>query len=784
MSRIANPHGLKKVPGQDRPGSTTKGINKSPGVYIGVVKKNDDPQKMGRLKVYIKEFGGDPEVEDFWHSVSYASPFAGSTSIHEQGSNFSEYEDTIKSYGFWAVPPDLDTEVLCAFSAGQLDEGYWFACLFQRGTQISVPGIPAKRTYTGDPLPAAPKNRKDKDLDIEKYVEHKPLSNALKKQGLREDTLRGLTTSSAMREAPSRVVGILTPQQHTFVMDDGDEKGNNRLIRLRTRNGTQLLLDDVAGHIYMISKDGENWLELSDDGHIHVWGSGDINIHSEKNINLRADNDVNIEAGNSIHLKALTKNIHAEAAEEVQTLAGTHTRITSGETSNINSVVAHYESAGVIHMNGPTALVTPPIDIYNLTVNQSILESICNTVPEHEPWAGHSGMNIPIGHGNQQMKADPDPTQTPRDAKPDETGAPIVSPEEKSEALPLDDLKVSESGMNHIKEANGYSPVNVQDAAGQSGGFGSEITKDTELTPAEIRLRELSKEFNENSGLSEETKRLIARANDSKTRGLEPIANDDGIKFLPDQVSTKFDASLVQASKAAETIKGAVGDLSTPAQIKSAIASATTGQLGGTTSAPTQQGGLAKILAGGINPDNAKFMLGKNVSESEGQVKSVLKSVGAVKVPQNVFDGLISYHNQTGDIGYAFVKGEKINLLPMYKNGEWARAASFIAADERDRPRRIKEAGIIANNNYGPPINEDNIIRQGFDKVSGLIGKGNLNKQTGDPATSQQLVAAASSYFSYNKKSLPGTDYALNSLIKKTNISSLIGSAKNGPWPY
>lgn len=771
---IANPYGQQRVPGTDKPGSTANGINKSPGVYIGVVKQNNDPQKMGRLKVYIKEWGGDPEMEDFWHSVSYASPFAGSTSIHDQGSNFEEYEDTIKSYGFWAVPPDLDTEVLCAFSAGQLDEGYWFACLYQRGTQISVPGLPAKRTYTGDPLPAAPKNRKDKDLDIEKYVEHKPLSNALKKQGLREDTLRGLTTSSAMREAPSRVLGILTPQQHTFVMDDGDEKGNNRLIRLRTRNGTQLLLDDVAGHIYMISKDGENWVELSDDGHIHVWGSGDINIHSEKNINLRADNDINIEAGNSIHMKAVTKNIHAQAAEEVQTLAGTHTRITSGETSNINSVVAHHESAGVIHMNGPTALETPPIDIHQLTVNQSLLESICNTVPEHEPWAGHSGMNIPIGHGNQQMQADPDPTQTPREAKPDEVGAPIMSPEEKSEALPLEDLKVSESAMNVIKQLNGYSPVNVQDSGGQSGGFGSAITK----TAAG------GSSLTSGAGMISGAMGAANLPVDSVTRGTEPVANESGIKFFPDEISTKFDSKLVQANKAAETVKGAVGDLSTPNQIKSALASAQTGQLGGTASSPNQQSGLTNILAGGISPDNAKYMLGKNISESESQVKSVLKSVGAAKAPQNVFDGLVSYHNQTGDISYAFIKGEKIDLLPMYKNGEWSRAASFIAADERDRPRRIKEAGMIANNSYGPAINEDNIIRQGFDSVGGLIGKGNLNKQTGDPATAQQLVAAASSYFSFNKKSLPGTDYALNSIIKKNNISNLMSSAKNGPWPY
>jgi hypothetical protein len=159
------------------------GISSPAGVYIGVVKRNDDIQEMGRLKVYIQEFGGNPEKEESWISVSYASPFAGSTSIYDQGANVEEYDDTIKSYGMWMVPPDIDTRVLVAFANGKIDKGYWFACLFQRGTQVSIPGIPSRRTYDGENIPAAPKNKRDRDPDDKKYVTHKPMYDALKKQG-------------------------------------------------------------------------------------------------------------------------------------------------------------------------------------------------------------------------------------------------------------------------------------------------------------------------------------------------------------------------------------------------------------------------------------------------------------------------------------------------------------------------------------------------------------------------------------------------------------------------
>jgi hypothetical protein len=84
-----------------------------------------------------------------------------------------------------------------------------------------------------------------------------PFAETLRQQGLVQDNVRGTTTSSARRETPSNVFGISTPGRrdsssaekivgvrdsqnkeildrltgHTFVMDDGDNNGDNQLIR-------------------------------------------------------------------------------------------------------------------------------------------------------------------------------------------------------------------------------------------------------------------------------------------------------------------------------------------------------------------------------------------------------------------------------------------------------------------------------------------------------------------------------------------------------------------------
>jgi len=474
MSRVAGPYGQKRTPVEYNKNSTDRlGISSQVGIFMAVVKDNADSQYFNRIRVHVPDFGGDPEDDGNWLTVSCMSPMAGSTSIYEQGENYSEYSDTIKSYGMWIPTPAKDSWVIVGFASGRIDQGFYMGQVLQRGTQVSIPGIPRQKTYDGENYPAAPKNKKDSDPDLKKYVTHKPLWDAVKKQGLEKDYLRGLSTSGAERESPSRVFGILTPEQQQFVIDDGDKDGNNMQMRFRTKNGTQLLLDDSTGHIYLISKNGENWLELSVDGQVHIYGSNDINIHSQKNINLRSDLDVNIEAGRAISMRSRSSDITLHSGASIHSTSTSNTHITSQAAVYVNAAAGYYETAPVIHMNGPTATPATPSKDNSLPVNDVIKTSICTVVPEHEPWRGHAGkFNSSFGSAN--VKQDPAPGQTPRQPAPDENPA---KDEMKEDTMcRLDDVRTSKEMQGSMKTDTGFTPAAVDPMGNQTGhvGFGTD----------------------------------------------------------------------------------------------------------------------------------------------------------------------------------------------------------------------------------------------------------------------------------------------------------------------
>ncbi|RYD41826.1 MAG: hypothetical protein EOP83_33450, partial [Verrucomicrobiaceae bacterium] len=181
---------------------------------------------MGRLSVYIPELGGNPDVEDTWHTVGYASPFAGATDVEKNakdGDAAKKMEGTQTSYGWWMVPPDINNQVLCCFVNGDTARGYWFACLYQTFMNHMVPGV-GLNISTDDEInaknlpPTCEYNRRDASQNIwdPKRPVFTPLHDALVKQGLYTDAERGPSTTSARRESPSKVFGFSTPRGHNI----------------------------------------------------------------------------------------------------------------------------------------------------------------------------------------------------------------------------------------------------------------------------------------------------------------------------------------------------------------------------------------------------------------------------------------------------------------------------------------------------------------------------------------------------------------------------------------
>lgn len=294
------------------------------GVFLGFVKKVDDFQRNGRLQVWIPEFGSVEDDEQGWITVNYCSPFAGATNVDTTSkTNLQDFDGTQTSYGFWMIPPDINNQVLVMFIAGDPARGIWIGSMYNQFMNNMIPAMAADTKtyqYPGKPIPAAEYNKWDTkvtqpDRAMKPYQKTK--FRGVGNQGLINDKQRGITNTSARREAPSNVYGILTPGPvidksappekirrkggSSFIMDDGD---CTEYIELATKSGSKIRIDESNGNIYVINRDGTAWVEMDKFGNIDMFSATNVSIRSQKDINLRADRNINIEAGQNLFLKA------------------------------------------------------------------------------------------------------------------------------------------------------------------------------------------------------------------------------------------------------------------------------------------------------------------------------------------------------------------------------------------------------------------------------------------------------------------------------------------------
>jgi hypothetical protein len=402
--------------------SPINGPDPKPGPFLATVVSHLDPTYMGVLEVEILRPSGGSSSEGQLHQVKYLSPFYGVTKLNDTASdpNQNDYNNTQQSYGMWFIPPDVGTTVVVIFIDGDPKRGYWMGCVQDENMNFMLPGMAATQqtVETNDPdsagrpgrAPAAEYNKllNNQPGDPEKLNKPvHPLKAVLEKQGLLQDDIRGITSTSARRETPSMVFGISTPGPldkrngarqgpigkaewainnaylsrlggTSFVMDDGDDKflrkkpasegppeyaaveagetdgdptiPHNELVRIRTRTGHQILLHNSEDLIYIGNARGTTWIELTSNGKIDIYAADDISMHTSGNFNVTADKDINLTAKGSM-------NVNLGGKLEVQN-AGTN--IDGGEI-HLNSGLA----------NAPAA----------------------PRVPDVEPWAGHENLH-------------------------------------------------------------------------------------------------------------------------------------------------------------------------------------------------------------------------------------------------------------------------------------------------------------------------------------------------------------------------------------------------------
>jgi hypothetical protein len=439
---------------QRRKESTPLESNSS-GPFLARVVSNVDADYLGSVWVELlhEGSGNEPVV---WNATNarFTTPYWNNTDKKHNG-NSDSFADTQKSNGMWTPAPDVGVQGLVILVEGNIKNAYWIASIPDRYKNFSVPGIPAttaNKKSQGERLPVGELNPNDPKTEPGKPATDavKPvhtLADIFKTQGLLKDDTRGITSSGARRETPSRVFGISTagpldeksPKKNVgtaneqtmayvnrlggsqFVMDDGDNKysrktpakdgppeytkvggtniPHNELVRIRTRTGHQILLHNSEDLIYIGNASGTTWIELTSNGKIDIFAEDSISIHTKNDLNIRADRDVNIEAGRNVNMKSQV-NTHIESTSNTEILSGVDTLVTSKATSHINSGTTHLETAGKIYMNSENkanvskALPTFSNPIVDAEGNASdALESIMLRVPMHEPWPHHENLD-------------------------------------------------------------------------------------------------------------------------------------------------------------------------------------------------------------------------------------------------------------------------------------------------------------------------------------------------------------------------------------------------------
>lgn len=443
---------------------TTKLAGAAPtfGTYLGVVKGNIDPTRSGKLKVWIPEFGAKNSENEpsHWIEVEYASPYMGASrwSKVKEPTTRNEFKTVNHTYGMWAVPPDIGNYVLVTFVGGNINRGYWFACIIPELGHYAVPGQAGSdylesptdadlaACLTNPPYPCVEFNEEDISKDWRNFLQlkkpvHEEQAKILLRQGLEDDKTRGVVSSSSQRESPSSVFGISTPGRaspekdkdtgaplyrlggHTFVMDDGDVEGFDRLIRLRSSGGHQILMNDDEEVLYIANSTGDVWMEFSSDGKFQVYSKSDINFRTEGNMNFHADQDINFCAmgkkgsGGNINMFA-AKSIREESAgtfsmraAETMKISAKPIEIMSKSTLSIQATTTGsfgtgnelVFGSGVIYINQKS--IEPISEVAAMTINKyadteptkaapyykyrptaKVSSTIPTPIPTHEPW--------------------------------------------------------------------------------------------------------------------------------------------------------------------------------------------------------------------------------------------------------------------------------------------------------------------------------------------------------------------------------------------------------------
>lgn len=301
-------------------------------IYEGQVVQTDDPDQMGRVKVWIPAIDGEVYTIENLPWAEYASPLAGFTTEYPAGSNEDVANLSHSSYGFWAIPK-IGATVFIFFVNGDSARRAYFASATRLHRNRSLPtgrnkdGFgkigpwgdagdgkgnlnPIEPAYTN--LRSQFQNRLSESEAQTRGVYERQVGQAkFDKDGNEGYSETPIKDSDYL---DSQTYCFVTPGRHALIFQDDPRFAR---LRVKTAEGHQIILDDANERIYISTSKGLTWSEMDADGRVNFFGATSYNVRSGGDINFRADGDINMEAGGSINAKAVGGMIRLQSQSEM-----------------------------------------------------------------------------------------------------------------------------------------------------------------------------------------------------------------------------------------------------------------------------------------------------------------------------------------------------------------------------------------------------------------------------------------------------------------------------------
>lgn len=394
------------------------------GITIGIVVEDNDPMQMGRLRVACPSWGEDPDGDPKnipW--AMYGSPFAGVVDLKQIQSLYDEQSEGKFTYGLWMIP--RKGSLVLTFEADNDPKArIWFACLYYNLLPHTMPHgrFPdnkgplthnetplmdfyrnALKAFGSDVTPEKLTRINDRtvsaiDEELIEYVESKQTDN-------KDDGYAG---------GKSEIYNITTPSGHSISMDDNVA---NRRLRIRTSSGHQIIFDDTNERIYLMTAEGNNWIELDSDGHIDIFSNkkisirtnGDFNVYSEGKIRMHGkqgivlgsdEGDFSVFGGKgsfdfqdtfvvssqdasiSVANFAIKSSKTSFDVSKFDLKSGGSITFDGTGAMNIKSSSNVFVKGSMIFLNSSS----PPSPASTLTVLEPLTHEYPTRIPNHEPW--------------------------------------------------------------------------------------------------------------------------------------------------------------------------------------------------------------------------------------------------------------------------------------------------------------------------------------------------------------------------------------------------------------